>query len=253
MESRHATPPQVRGKILHVRDYPASSPAGLFFDHGRAILAVDTLLEGWSLLLFLEAFVLGVVVAAPLGPVGATVVRTGLLRGFGPALAIGVGAAVVDGVYFVAAAAGASQAFRTAWLGVPLWLGGTAFLAYLGFSGLAGGTRTPQETASIPYSVPLAFGHGLLITLLNPLTIASWLAVAGSLAVSAEKMWALLAAGAFISVGSAAWFAFLSAGVAWSRRLAGGALRRWSAAAASILILAFAARFLVQGLSEYVL
>jgi putative LysE/RhtB family amino acid efflux pump len=88
------------------------------------------------LALFLEAFALGVVVAAPLGPVGATVVRTGLLRGFAPALAIGIGAAVVDGVYFVAAAAGASQAFRTAWLGVPLWLGGTAFLAYLGFSGL---------------------------------------------------------------------------------------------------------------------
>jgi threonine/homoserine/homoserine lactone efflux protein len=56
-----------------------------------------------SLPIFLEAVVLGVVVAAPLGPVGATVVRTGLLRGFAPALAIGVGAGVVDGVYFVAA------------------------------------------------------------------------------------------------------------------------------------------------------
>jgi threonine/homoserine/homoserine lactone efflux protein len=99
----------------------------------------------------------------------------------------------------------------------------------------------------------VAFGHGLLITMLNPLTIASWLAVAGSLAVSAEKTWALLAAGAFIAVGSAAWFAFLSAGVAWSRRLAGGALLRWSAAAASALILAFAIRFLIQGLGEYVL
>ena len=204
------------------------------------------------MVLFLEAFALGVVVAAPLGPVGATVVRTGLLRGFAPALAIGVGAAVVDGVYFVAAAAGASQAFRTAWLGVPLWLGGTAFLAYLGFSGLTGATRTPQETESTSYSIPVAFGHGLLITMLNPLTIASWLAVAGSLAVSTEETWSLLAASAFIALGSTAWFAFLSAGVAWGRRLAGGALLRWSATAASVLILAFAVRFLVQGLGEYV-
>ena len=201
--------------------------------------------------LFLEAFALGVVVAAPLGPVGATVVRTGLLRGFAAAAAIGVGAALVDAVYFVVAAAGASQAFRTAWLGVPLWLGGTAFLAYLGLSGLAAGARTPQKVASTPYSVPVAFGHGLLITMLNPLTIASWLAVAGSLAVSAEKTWALLAAGAFIALGSGAWFAFLSALVAGSRRLAGDALLRWSTAAASVIILAFAVRFLVQGLSEY--
>ncbi len=52
----------------------------------------------------MQAFLLGIAVAAPLGPVGATVVQTGLLRGFGPALAIGVGAAVVDGVYFLTAA-----------------------------------------------------------------------------------------------------------------------------------------------------
>jgi threonine/homoserine/homoserine lactone efflux protein len=205
------------------------------------------------LLLFLQAFALGIVVAAPLGPVGATVVCTGLQRGFGPALAIGMGAAVVDGCYFVAAAAGASQAFRTAWLGVPLWLGGTAFLAYLGLSGLAGAVRTAQAVASTHYSFPTALGHGVLITLLNPLTIASWLAVAGSLAVSAERTWALPAAGAFIAAGSATWFAFLSAAVAGSRRLAGDALLRWSATAASVLILVFAVRFLIEGLREYML
>lgn len=203
--------------------------------------------------LFLEAFVLGVAVAAPLGPVGATVVRTGLLRGVAPALAIGVGAAVVDGVYFVIAAAGADQAFRTPWLGVPLWLGGTAFLAYLALSGVVAGTRASEIGVSAPYSVRVAFGQGVLITMLNPLTIAWWLAVAGSLAVSAEETRALLAAAVFIFAGSVSWFAFLSAAVAWSRRLAGGPLLRWGTLAASVLILAFAVRFLIQGLGEYVL
>lgn len=203
--------------------------------------------------LFLEAFVLGVAVAAPLGPVGATVVRTGLLRGLAPALAIGVGAATVDGVYFVIAAAGADQAFRTPWLGVPLWLGGTAFLAYLALSGLVAGNRASVGGAAVPYSVRVAFGQGVLITMLNPLTIAWWLAVAGSLAVSAEETRALLTAAVFIFAGSAAWFAFLSGAVAWSRRLAGGPVLRWGTLAASALILAFAVRFLIQGLGEYVL
>ncbi len=203
--------------------------------------------------LFVEAFVLGIVVAAPLGPVGATVVRTGLLRGFGPALAVGAGAAVVDGVYFVAAAAGADQAFRTPWLGVPLWLGGTAFLAYLALSGLLGGTAMSGEDAGYaPISLRLAFGHGLLVTMLNPLTVASWLAVAGSLAVSADETRAMLAAAVFIVAGSVSWFAFLSVGVAWSRRLVGGPLLRWATTAASVLILAFAVRFLIQGLGQYV-
>ncbi len=203
--------------------------------------------------LFIQAFVLGVAVAAPLGPVGATVVRTGLLRGFAPALAIGVGAAVVDGVYFAAAAAGADQAFRTPWLGVPLWLGGTAFLGYLALSGLVGVSRAELEEAAVPSSSRLAFGHGLLITSLNPLTIASWLAVAGSLAVSAGDTIALLAATAFIVAGSVAWFAFLAGGVALSRPLLGSSFLRWATAAASLLILAFAVRFLLQGLDEYVL
>lgn len=202
--------------------------------------------------LFVEAFVLGFAVAAPLGPVGATVVRAGLLRGFTPALAIGVGAAFVDGLYFVAAAAGADQAFRTPWLGVPLWLGGTAFLGYLALSGLLGLSRTELEQASVLHSLRLAFGHGLLITSLNPLTIASWLAVAGSLAVSAEETRALLAATVFIVAGSIAWFAFLAAGVALSRQAVGSLLLRWATATASLLILAFAVRFLLQGLKEYV-
>jgi putative LysE/RhtB family amino acid efflux pump len=204
-------------------------------------------------LLFVEAFALGIIVAAPLGPVGASVVRTGLLYGFAAAVAVGAGAAAVDGVYFVAAAAGASQAFKTAWLGVPLWVGGTAILVYLGLSGLIERRRLLDENASASYSLSLAFGRGLAITATNPLTIASWLAVAGSLAVSTDDVRFLAAAGAFIAAGSATWFALLSAGTAWGRRLAKGTVLQWSAAAASALILVFAIRFLIQGLGEYVL
>ena len=189
---------------------------------------------GDQLLVFLEAFALGIVVAAPLGPVSATVIRTGLLYGFAAAMAIGVGAAVVDGAYFVAAAAGASQAFRTAWLGVPLWLGGTAFLTYLGLSGLKG-NRDAEVDSSRSYSLIAAFARGVAITAANPLTVASWLAVAGSLAVSVDEVGLLLASSVFIAIGSIAWTAFLSLGVAWGRRLAGGALLRWSATAASVL------------------
>jgi threonine/homoserine/homoserine lactone efflux protein len=136
---------------------------------------------------------------------------------------------------------------------VPLWLGGTAFLAYLGFSGLLSEPDAPGEAESAPYSVRLAFGQGLLMTSLNPLTIASWLAVAGSLAVSAGETRTLLGAAVFIVAGSASWFAFLSTAVAWSRRLARGPLLRWATIGASVLVLAFAVRFLILGLGEYVL
>jgi len=204
-------------------------------------------------LLFIEAFALGIIVAAPFGPVSAGVIRTGLLYGLAAAMAMGIGVAVVDGAYFVAAAAGANQAFRTAWLGIPLWLGGTAFLTYLGLSGLLRRNDVSKKETSTSYSLTGSFASGVVITMANPLTVASWLAVAGSLAVSGDEAGLLVASSVFIAAGSAAWMSILSLGAAWSRQWAGSALLRWSAAAASVLILAFAVRFLVQGLGEYVL
>ena len=201
----------------------------------------------------MHAFLLGVLVAAPLGPVGATVLRTGLTRGFPPALAVGTGAAVVDGAYFMAAAAGAERAFRTAWLGVPLWLGGTAFLIYLGLSGLTSGKSARREVGAASGTLRVALGQGLLITMTNPLTIAAWLAVASSLAVSEGDLLRLLTAAAFIGAGTLTWFTFLSGAAAWGRRLAGDVVLRWASAAASVVILAFAVRFLLQGLDRYLL
>jgi threonine/homoserine/homoserine lactone efflux protein len=194
-----------------------------------------------------------VLVAAPLGPVGATVLRTALVRGFLAALAVGAGAALVDGTYFVGAVAGAERAFRTPWLGVPLWLGGTAFLVYLGISGLISSETTRREVGAVSGTVGVALGQGLLITMTNPLTIAAWLAVASSLAISEGDLLRLLTAAAFIGTGTLTWFAFLSGAAAWGRRLAGDALLRWASAAASVVILAFAVRFLLQGLDQYLL
>jgi len=192
-------------------------------------------------------------VTASLGPVGATVVCTGLVRGFLPAFAVGAGAALVDGFYFVGAAAGAERAFRTAWLGVPLWLAGTAFLTFLGLSGLAASRGTPREVGAASATLRPAFGQGLLITMTNPLTIAAWLAVASSLAVSEGDLLRLLPAAAFIAAGTLSWFAFLAGAVAWGWSLAGDAALRWASAAASVVILAFAVRFPMQGLDEYLL
>ena len=191
--------------------------------------------------------------AAPLGPVGATVIRTGLTRGFLPAFAVGAGAAIVDGVYFVGAVAGADAAFRTPWLGAPLWLGGSAFLLYLGFSGLLSGKAGRREAGAASGTARLALGQGLLLTMTNPMTIASWLAVAGSLAVAESDLFPLLSSAAFIAGGTLTWFAFLSGAVTWSRRLAGDTTLRWASVATSVVILAFAVRFLWQGLDEYVL
>ena len=62
-----------------------------------------------------------------------------------------------------------------------------------------------------------------------------------------------MTAAVFIASGSLLWFAFLSGAAAWGQRLAGDVALRWASAAASLIILGFAVRFLVQGLDEYLL
>jgi threonine/homoserine/homoserine lactone efflux protein len=136
---------------------------------------------------------------------------------------------------------------------VPLWLAGTAFLAYLGLSGLAASRGTPRQVDAASGTLRLALGQGLLITMTNPLTIAAWLAVASSLAVAEADLSRLLAAAAFIASGTLSWFTFLAGAVAWGWSLAGDAALRWVSVMASLIILAFAIRFLVQGLEEYLL
>jgi threonine/homoserine/homoserine lactone efflux protein len=124
---------------------------------------------------------------------------------------------------------------------------------YLGISGLISSETARREVGAASGTMGLALGQGLLITMTNPLTIAAWLAVASSLAVSEGDLSRLLTAAVFIASGTLSWFAFLAGAAVWSRQMAGDAALRWASAAASVVILAFAARFLLQGLDEYLL
>ena len=85
-----------------------------------------------SLTVFLQAAVIGVLIAAPVGPIGLLTMQRTLERGLAAGLATGLGAAVADAVY------GAVGAFSVRWLidgltqaKTPLALGGGALLLVL--------------------------------------------------------------------------------------------------------------------------
>ena len=85
-----------------------------------------------SLTVFLQAAVIGVLIAAPVGPIGLLTMQRTLERGLAAGLATGLGAAAADAVY------GAVGAFSVRWLidgltqaKTPLALGGGALLLVL--------------------------------------------------------------------------------------------------------------------------
>jgi threonine/homoserine/homoserine lactone efflux protein len=164
---------------------------------------------------------LGFLVAAQVGPIWLLCARTALRFGLVPALAVGLGAAVVDFLYACLGVAGAAGLLRVTGLRVGLGLLGAGVLVCLGGRTLwsALRVRAGMETESEVASAWAALRTSVVATASNPLTIASWAAIfaAASTARFTDGTSDTVALLVGIGVGSLAWHVVLSVGM----RLAG--------------------------------
>jgi threonine/homoserine/homoserine lactone efflux protein len=165
--------------------------------------------------LFLRGLVIGFSIAAPVGPIGVLCIRRTIAEGHLYGLVSGLGAATADALYGCVAAFGLT--FISAFLiGNKLWLSliGGLFLLYLGIKTLL--SRPAEDSAK-------AEGKGLfgayvstfLLTLTNPMTILSFVAIFAALGLGSTSgsytSALVLVLGVFC--GSAAWWLLLSSGV----------------------------------------
>ncbi|MDH4415451.1 MAG: LysE family transporter [Rhizobium sp.] len=169
-------------------------------------------------LLFGKGLLLGLAIAAPLGPIGALCINRTLERGFWAGVAGGLGTAIADGVYAALAAAGfTALGSFLGWADLPLQVFGGLFLLYLGVKGLR--PRSAVSAASIgARGLVSTTAATFLLTIANPATILSFAAIFARLGLTAgEGGWtgAFLVAGVF--TGSLAWWFFLSGSVTLAR------------------------------------
>ena len=189
-----------------------------------------------SIELFLASLLIGLSIAAPVGPIGLLTIQRSLEHGPRAGLATGLGAAAADAVYGAIGAFGVTS--LVAWLlGLKPWLalfGGT-YLLWLAWK-----IATQPAVSSIGGRPPetslwrCAAGT-FALTLSNPTTILSFMAVFGALAgrAPAASPWAMVAG---VLVGSALWWLILAAGVGWLReRFDAGWQRAVNLASAALL------------------
>lgn len=173
-----------------------------------------------TLVLFAKALVVGVSIAAPVGPIGLLTIQRTLDQGMRAGLATGLGAAAADGVYGALGAFGVKLVVD--WLigaRVGLALVGGAVLFWLALRTW----RRPVvgQAAALPSSADLArcFAGTFALTLSNPATILSFVAVFGMLAGATSgsaSAWPMIAG---VVAGSALWWLLLSWSVArWRHR-----------------------------------
>jgi threonine/homoserine/homoserine lactone efflux protein len=194
-----------------------------------------------------QGLLIGIAIAAPVGPIGVLCIQRTLAHGRRSGFVTGLGAATADGAYGAVAAFGltgisyflaAEQTFIRA-------IGGI-FLAYLAVITLRAG-NAQQPVAAERNGIVSDYFSTLLLTIANPATIISFIAVfaaAGFGAVNGDlRNASLLVLGVFS--GSALWWLILSFGTGFVASSANTRSLRIANLLSGAILLLFAAYALV--------
>jgi threonine/homoserine/homoserine lactone efflux protein len=191
--------------------------------------------------IFLRGLVIGFSIAAPVGPIGVLCIRRTLAEGRLTGFLSGMGAASADMFYGAVAAFGLT-AIQDVLIGQSDWLRivGGIFLLYLGiktfFSKPAEGSAKSSRGGLFGAYISTFF-----LTITNPLTILSFLAIFAGLRLAETNgdyaSATVMVLGVFL--GSAAWWLALSTGVSFLREKFTPALLTWVNRLAGVIIFVF--------------
>ncbi|MFH1195356.1 MAG: LysE family transporter [bacterium] len=191
-----------------------------------------------ELTIFLKGMVIGFAMAVPVGPIGIMCIRKTLTEGRLRGLIIGLGAATADLLYGCVAAFGLTIISNTL-VNQKVWIRliGGALLLFLGIRTFRAQPTDPKIQIRNG-GILRSYLTTVFLTLTNPLTVFSFIAVFAALGLGNGLSYfsaSALVAGVFI--GSASWFLLLSSGVTLFRNKFDSAGLRWVNKIAGILII----------------
>ena len=168
-------------------------------------------------LFWIKGLVLGFSIAAPVGPIGLLCIRRTLNDGRRFGLVSGLGAATADAVYGSAAAFGLAALITIApsWMVVLSWVGG-GLLVWLGLRSFFSAPPEREARAkNIKSGLAGAYLSTFLLTITNPMTIFSFLAVFSGMGFdpSNNDLFTAVCLVAGVFCGSALWWWLLSGSV----------------------------------------
>ncbi len=165
-----------------------------------------------TILLF-KCIVSGFLLAAPIGPVNLICIRYTLSEGRMAGLMVGMGAALADSLYGAAAAAGLSMltAFIAQYDAVFRW-GGGVFILLLGIATFRAQPKSTADNNNSKHSLYKRCAGVFLLTLTNPVTIFTFIAVFSSfgIAILVTDLSTTLLASVGVFIGSALWWSALT-------------------------------------------
>lgn len=129
---------------------------------------------------FLGYVILGISLAAPIGPVNAAQITKGIYGGFGHAWLVGLGAMLADAVYMAIVYLGVFHFLETPFMQTLLWSFGCFVLIFTGVDSIVNAGKEIKMTKIKGNSLKKSFFNGFLLSISNPLSMMFWLGIFGS-------------------------------------------------------------------------
>lgn len=199
---------------------------------------------------------LGISLAAPIGPVNFEMIKRGISKGFFSSWFVGIGAITADFLYYLVVHFGFSSWFTYVWVQFGLLLVGAYFLIGMGFSSFKQGLGGQLQPSVHIFSTDKhdlwgSFKTGFLIACTNPINMMFWLGVYGALfSTMKDRLSPMMMAFAIFALffGIAIWNLKVAAVVHFSREHIKPTVIRGIMIGAGIMLVIFGCKFILDSL-----
>ena len=200
-------------------------------------------------------FILGITLAAPIGPVNSARIDKGIKNGFWHAWSVGVGSMLADGIFMLLVYLGFVHFIEIPVVQIFLWLFGGFVLIYSGVEGMVKAGRLTLNDMRSKESVVRSFGTGFLMSITSPLSILFWIGIYGSvLAKTATSTAAtdLLIYSSMIFLGLTCWDIFVAMLATGFRRYLNDSSLKTISIVSGLSLLGFGGYFGYQGVKALI-
>ncbi len=163
---------------------------------------------------FLGYILLGLSLAAPIGPVNSARLDKGIKNGFWHAWIVGAGSMIADAFFMLLVYLGIVQFINIPIIQIFLWLFGSFILIYSGIESIVGANTLTLNYSRNKESLFKCFLTGFIMSITSPLSILFWLGIYGSILAKTAASYGtgtLLVYSSMIFLGLIFWDIFIAA------------------------------------------
>lgn len=200
---------------------------------------------------FLGYILLGVSLAAPIGPLNAAQLNIGIRRGFFHSWFFGLGAVLADMLYMLLVYLGVVHLLEAPFIQTFLWLFGFFVLTYTGIESILSSGQIKETELNHKEPLGKSLMSGFWLSLFNPMSILFWLGIYGSVLAKetgSGSMWQVVIFSSAIILGIVMWDLTVATMSSFFRRYVSPTLLKTISVISGLSLLGFGLYFAIQAI-----